>query len=177
MALLFHAHTLDSAPVSTRAALTKAEKTFGAIPTALALLAESPEVIAAFEQLQGIWAACSLSPLEREIVTMEVARRNGCTLCVSLHARMLRGMKAPPALVEALTTGAPLDDSRLETLRTFTASVLEHTGDVPDDVREAFAGAGFSPRHALDVVLGVTTYTLTTYGNRLTRAPHDAPHR
>ena len=51
--------------------------------------------------------------------------------------------------------------------------VVAARGDVPDDERAAFAAAGFGPAHALDVVLGVATYTLSTYANRLVRAPVD----
>ena len=53
--------------------------------------------------------------------------------------------------------------------------MLEHRGAVPDDVLDAFLAAGYQPRHALDVVLGVGTYTISTFANRLVRAPLDPP--
>ncbi len=51
--------------------------------------------------------------------------------------------------------------------------MLASRGDVPDDERAAFEAAGFTARHALEVVLGVATYTLSTFANRLVRAPVD----
>ena len=36
-----------------------------------------------------------------------------------------------------------------------------------------FLAAGFTARHALEAVLGVATYTLSTFANRLVRAPVD----
>ncbi|MEH0937213.1 hypothetical protein [Micromonospora psammae] len=53
--------------------------------------------------------------------------------------------------------------------------MLDHRGAVPDDGVHAFLAAGFERRHALDVVLGVGTYTISTFANRLTDAPLDPP--
>ena len=64
---------------------------------------------------------------------------------------------------------------RLEALRRFTVAVLDHRGAVPDEELDAFLAAGWQPRHALDVVLGVGTYTISTFANRLTGAPLDPP--
>ncbi len=46
-------------------------------------------------------------------------------------------------------------------------------GQVSDVELQAFFDAGFQQRHALDVVVGVAAYTLSTFANRLTRAPVD----
>lgn len=43
------------------------------------------------------------------------------------------------------------------------------------DVIDAFLAAGYDHVHALDVVLGVGAFTLSTYANRLTEAPVDEP--
>ncbi|WP_233601049.1 MULTISPECIES: hypothetical protein [Micromonospora] len=68
-----------------------------------------------------------------------------------------------------------MPDARLEALRRFTLAVVEHRGAVPDADFDAFLVAGWQPRHALDVVLGVGTYTIPTFADRLTAAPIDAP--
>lgn len=38
-----------------------------------------------------------------------------------------------------------------------------------------FLGHGHTPEQALEVVLGIGTYTLSTFANRLTAAELDAP--
>jgi len=48
-------------------------------------------------------------------------------------------------------------------------------GEVGDAALEAFLTHGFTREQALDVVLGVGLYTLSTYANRLTRATLDPP--
>ena len=44
-----------------------------------------------------------------------------------------------------------------------------------DDDWRAFDAAGFGEEQALDVVLGVGVYVLSTFANRATRAELDAP--
>lgn len=94
---------------------------------------------------------------------------------MAIHSAILTNTVGDAALLEALRTQSPLSDPRLEALRGFTLRVIETKGDVGDGALADFLGAGFSKEQALDVVLGVGTYTLSTYANRLTRAPLDAP--
>jgi hypothetical protein len=70
--------------------------------------------------------------------------------------------------VTALQAGDTLPDLRLEALRRFVVALQEHTGDVPRDVWIAFREAGYTHEQALEVVLGVGVYTITTLANRLT---------
>jgi hypothetical protein len=46
-------------------------------------------------------------------------------------------------------------------------------GAVGDESLREFLGHGFTPRHALEVVLGIGAYTMSTLANRLTGAPVD----
>ncbi len=80
---------------------------------------------------------------------------------------------APQTLIEALEHGRPLDSPRLEAVRSFTLSLLEYTGDVPDKEWQQFLAAGFDRAAALEIVVGIAAYTLTTFANRLTEAPLD----
>jgi alkylhydroperoxidase family enzyme len=48
---------------------------------------------------------------------------------------------------------------------------MDTAGDVDDLAMESFLAAGYTPRQALDVVLGIGAYTISTFANRLTRAP------
>jgi alkylhydroperoxidase family enzyme len=84
-------------------------------------------------------------------------------------------MDADPDVIAALREGKPLDDPRLDAVRLFTVRVLETTGAVPDDELAAFLAAGYTERNALEVVLGIGTYTMSTLANRLVEAPVDEP--
>ena len=117
----------------------------------------------------------SLSAAEREVIAMTVARANECGYCIALHrATLARDPNLAP-LVEPLRDGRVLTEPPLEAVRRFTLAILEGRGAASDDAFVAFRAAGFSEEQALDVVLGVGVYVLSTFANRVTRAEIDAP--
>jgi len=67
----------------------------------------------------------------------------------------------------------PLADERLDAVRVFTLRVLDTAGDVGDQALRAFLTHGYTSQNALEVVLGIGTYTMSTLANRLTGAPVD----
>lgn len=174
---MFVDHTAETAPDAARRVLAATEKKFGYLPVAVARLAESPQLLDGFLKLTAIFDTTSLDPVARETVIMTMATHNGCHLCVAMHTAALGRLGADQALVTALRDDKPLPDERLQALRDFTLTVLATKGDVPDADLSAFVAAGFTTRQALEVVLGIGAYTLSTFANRLTRAPLDEPLR
>ncbi|MEU4476967.1 carboxymuconolactone decarboxylase family protein [Micromonospora sp. NPDC023966] len=172
---VFTAHTPDTAPAAARSTMATVHRKLGHLPGAVALMAESPELLKGFLTANAVFESTDLDPIAREVVVLTVATRNECHLCVAMHTATLTRHDAAPVLIEALRAGAALPDPRLEALRRFTVAVLDHRGAVPDDELDGFLAAGWQPRHALDVVLGVGTYTISTFANRLTDAPLDPP--
>jgi AhpD family alkylhydroperoxidase len=167
---MFAQHTLDTAPADSRPFLESTAAHFGHVPPSVALFAESPELLGGFLHVSSLFEATTLDPLARETVVMTIATRNGCRVCVTMHTGRLRTLAADPALITALRAGEPLDDPRLETVRRFTLRVLATAGEVPEDEVAEFLAAGFTTRNALEVVLGIGTYTMSTLANRLVRA-------
>jgi AhpD family alkylhydroperoxidase len=167
---MFAEHTLDTAPADSRRLMESTIAHLGHLPPAVARLAESPEMLGGFLHVSGLFETSTLDPLGREVVVMTIAARNNCRVCVSMHTRRLRELDADPAQIAALRSGQPLDDPRLETLRQFTLRVLATAGEVPEDELTGFLNAGFTTRNALEVVLGIGTYTMSTLANRLVRA-------
>jgi len=170
---MFTQHTIESAPPASRRAMAAVTGKQGYLPAAVALLAESPEALEGFLRISGTFEACTLDPLAREVVIMTVAVRNGCHLCAAMHSARLTALGADPALTAALRAGAPLPDARLDAARTFTVRVLDTAGEAGDESLAEFLGHGFTRRNALEVVLGIGAYTLSTLANRLTGAPVD----
>jgi AhpD family alkylhydroperoxidase len=170
---LFTEHTTESAPPAARRAMAAVAGKQGYLPAGAARLAESPEALEGFLRLSAAFDACTLDPFAREVVIMTVSARNGCRLCLAMHAARLDALGADPSLAEALRSAAPLGDARLGAVRAFTLRVLDTAGDVGDAALEDFLGHGFTRRNALEVVLGVGAYTLSTLANRLTGAPVD----
>jgi AhpD family alkylhydroperoxidase len=170
---MFTRHTTQSAPAASRRAMAAVTGKQGYLPVAVALLAESPEALEGFLRMSGTFDACTLDPVAREVVIMTVAARNACHLCLAMHGARLAALGADPALAAALRAGAPLADARLESARSFTLRVLDTAGAVGEESLAEFLGHGFTRRNALEVVLGIGAYTLSTLANRLTGAPVD----
>jgi AhpD family alkylhydroperoxidase len=167
---MFTQHTLDSAPAASRPMMESTVEHLGHLPPAVARLAESPEMLDGFLQASARFEASTMDPLSREVVVMTIATRNGCRVCVAMHTGRLRELDAGTELITALRAGEAPADPRLAALRHFTLRVLATTGEVPDDEVAEFLAAGYTRRNALEVVLGIGTYTMSTLANRLVRA-------
>ena len=164
---MFTDHTTESAPAASRRAMEATRTRLGYLPAPVARLAESPHLLDGFLRLSGIFESTTLDMPSRETVIMTVAVRNGCHVCVAMHSAKLAGH---PELVAALREQRPLHEERLEALRQFTLAVLATAGAVDDEALSAFLAHGYTKQNALEVVLGIGTYTMSTLANRLTRA-------
>jgi uncharacterized peroxidase-related enzyme len=171
---MFPTLTPETAAPRVRPALTHAQRQFGFIPSPLARMASSPTAVEAFSKLLGLFDQSSLGALEREVVALTVARVNGCHYCMAMHSALLSRSSEGQPVVPALREGAPLAEPRLEALRQFVLTLLDTRGAVGPEAERAFTAAGFDAQQALDVVVGVAAYTLSTFANRLTAAPLDA---
>ncbi|MFD0415772.1 carboxymuconolactone decarboxylase family protein [Streptomyces sp. NPDC127108] len=169
---MFTAHTVETAPEDSRAAMEDVVRAFGVLPDAVAKLAASPELLTGFLELSEKFECTTLDPLARETVVMTIAVRNDCHVCVHLHTGKLRKLGADAALVAALREGGELPEGheRLEAVRQFTLRVVERAGGVDDADVKAFLAHGYTERNALEVVMGIGTYTMSTLANRLTGA-------
>jgi AhpD family alkylhydroperoxidase len=170
---VFVDHTLETAPEAARRSLRATVDQLGYLPAPMARLAASPQLLDGFLKLSKMFESTSLEPLAREVVIMTVVVRNGCHVCIAMHTAMLGGIGADTELVAALREQRPLPDVELEALRTFTIEVMTTAGGVDDVVLKEFVEHGYTSRQALEVVLGIGAYTLSTFANRMTKAPLD----
>ncbi|MGI5348847.1 carboxymuconolactone decarboxylase family protein [Streptomyces sp. CA-250714] len=166
--------TPQSAPAASRRILEATQQRLGFLPSAMARLAVSPHTLEAFTRMSAAFEAATLDVLARETVILTVATRNRCHVCVAMHTRKLRALDADEELIEALREARPLHDERLEAVRVFTMEVLDRAGEVDTGSLDALVVHGYTLEQALEVVLGIGAYTLSTLANRLTGAPVDA---
>ncbi|MCX4799819.1 carboxymuconolactone decarboxylase family protein [Streptomyces sp. NBC_01242] len=125
---------------------------------AVALLRESPQTLDGFLKLSEMFESTTLDPHSRETVILTVAARNQCHLCVDMHEAKLA------------TLGPTPDPERLDAVRRFTLQILASSGAVSEEELAAFQAHGYTRRNALEVVLGIGAYTVSTFANRLTGA-------
>jgi len=174
---VFGEHTIESAPPASRRFMTATTNSLGFLPSATARWAASPQLLDGFGRLTALFDATTLDPITREVVIMTMAVRNRCDICVAMHTARLTALDADAATITTLRGGAPLSDPRLEAVRAFTLRVLQSAGDVGEAALRDFLGHGYTARNALEVVLGIGAYTMSTLANRLTGAVVDEPLR
>lgn len=168
---MFIDHTVETAPAGARRTMTATERRLGHLPPAVARMAASPELLDGFLNSTKLFEASTLDPIAREVVVMTMATRNHCHVCIAMHTAKLTALGADHDLVEALGDQRLLKEEKLEALREFTLEVLRTAGKVDDDALTAFLRNGYTHRNALEVVLGIGTYTMSTLANRMTGAP------
>jgi AhpD family alkylhydroperoxidase len=169
----FTEHTVESAPAAARRVMAATQDHLGYLPAGLARMAASPQLMDGFMRLSAIFESTTLDPVAREVLIMTVATRNGCHICVAMHTARLTALGADPDLIAALRDAGPLPDACLDAMRAFTLRVLDTAGDVGDQALRDFLAHGYTSQNALEVVLGIGTYTMSTLANRLTGAPVD----
>jgi len=169
----FPEYTVESAPAGSRRFMVATQNHLGYLPVATARWAASPHLLEGFGRMSAIFEHSTLDPVAREVVIMTVATRNGCHVCVAMHTARLTALGAPADVIASLREAAPLADQHLEAVRVFTLRILDTAGEVGDDALRAFLAAGYTSQNALEVVVGIGTYTMSTLANRLTGAPVD----
>ncbi|MEU2673341.1 carboxymuconolactone decarboxylase family protein [Streptomyces sp. NPDC007164] len=169
----FPDHTLDSAPAAARRTMAGVTEKQGYLPAAVARLATSPELLDGFLRASALFESTTLDPLSREVLIMTMATGNDCHICVAMHTAKLTALGAGPGLIAALRERRVLPDERLEAVRQFTLAVLATAGAVDDPALQAFLAHGYTARNALEAVLGIGAYTMSTLANRMTGAPVD----
>lgn len=128
-----------------------------------------------FLKISAIFESATLDQLSRETLIMTVATRNDCHICLAMHTAKLIALGADSDLIAALREEKPLPlpDERLEAVRQFTLAVVATAGAVDDEALQGFLAHGYTPQNALEVILGIGAYTMSTPANRMVDAPMD----
>lgn len=166
-------HRVETAPEGSRDALEAAGKKFGFVPNLLGVMAGSPSLLKAYLGLNQLFDETSLSPVERQVVILTISTTNRCDYCGAAHSMTARMAGVAESDIEAIRTGRPLDDSRLEALRALTAEIVESRGWPEQATIDKFLAAGYAREQLLDVLVGVGMKTLSNYTNHIAETPLD----
>ncbi len=169
----FTVHDELTAPEDARAMLEGARRRLGFISTLSGVMAESPELLAGYNELAKLFMKSSLPTSEKHVVLITGSVINNCRYCVAAHSTMALRGGIEPDTVQALRLGKPLDDPGLEAARALTHTVVENRGWVDEEQIDAFLATGHTRRHVLDIVLGVGMKTLSNYTNHIAQTPLD----
>lgn len=166
-------HTVDTAPAAAKDILAGAGKSLGFVPNLFAVLAEAPALLKAYTTLSRIFDETSFDATERQVVLLTASYVNDCEYCIAAHSVISSMQKVPAGVVQAIRSGEPIADRKLEALRRFTAAVVTSRGWPSETDTKDFLGAGYEPRHVLEVVLGIGMKTLSNYASHIVGTPLD----
>lgn len=171
----YNIHTKESAPDASKPLLEGSEKAFGMIPNLHAVMAESPELLQAYQVVHELFMKSGFTPEELTVVWQTINVENECHYCVPAHTAIAHTMGVHPEITDALRNGTTLTDEKLEALRTFTTKLMRKHGQVSQDVINSFTAAGYTQKHILAVILGYSQKIMSNYTNHVAETPLDPP--
>lgn len=170
----FKLHTVESAPEKSKVMLESAEKQMGTIPGLFAVMAESPEILKAYQELHQLFMATSFDAEELTVVWQTINVVHECHYCVPAHTGIAHSMKVDPALTEALRNQEPMPTAKLQALHEFTLAMVRERGAVSKDTMAAFFKAGYGQQQVLEVILGLSQKVISNYVNHVADTPVDS---
>lgn len=171
----FKIHDLKSAPEKSKPLLEDSLKSFRMIPNLHGALAESPELLEAYKMLHKLFSASSFNKEELTVVWQTINVEHGCHYCVPAHTGIAHGMKVDAAITEALRNQEEMPTEKLQALHEFTLATVRKRGNVTEAELEAFYKAGYTQRHVLEVILGLSQKVISNYTNHIVDTPVDKP--
>ncbi len=168
-------HTIATAPAASREGLEGAQRAFGFVPNLLGVLAASPAALRAYLSASEAFSASTFTDVERQVVLLSVSAEHECDYCMAAHSAAATAAKMPREVLDALRSGEPIPDARLETLRRTTKTMVTLRGRLRDDDRAAFLAAGFTTAQLLEVIVGIAQKTISNYTNHIAETPLDRP--
>lgn len=159
--------TADSALEAAKPMLNRIGKAFGFVPNMLGTMAAAPAVLEAYQTGGVLFDKTSFTATERQVVMLTTSAENGCEYCVGAHSAISAMQKVDAQAVEAIRTGNPIPDPKLEALRRLTAEIVTTRGYPSRDAIAAFDAAGYGEAQMLEVIFGVGLKTIANYINHI----------
>lgn len=166
-------NSIETAPEASKPALEGAHKMLGFVPNLYGMLSTNPATLEAYLHLSKALEKSGLNSLEQQVVLLTVSIENGCEYCVAAHSAIADMMKLPESVVQALRNRQPIENEKLEALRSFTATVVQQRGHLKDNQVSAFLAAGYDGGSILAVITAVALKTISNYANHIAETPLD----
>lgn len=159
---------------TTDALLGEVAKRFGGyIPNFHKVLANSPPVLEGFIRLHGALGKSSLSALDREVVALEVSRRNECGYCTAAHSMAAKKQGLPAGDLAKLLSGERVLVPQQALVQQATRDILDNQGRLGKTQMALYEQAGLSQAMLMEIVATIGLFTLATLANNMAETPVD----
>jgi len=148
------------------AAFDRARRRYGWVPNTVRVMARGSAAAELYLTAGEVNSGGTLSAVERELVAVLVAARNGCTYCRTAHALAAAALGVGPDGIAGAGTATSTDE-RTAVVLTFAATVLAQAGRLSDaDVARA-RDEGLDDAAMLDIVAVIAENVLGNLVNNL----------
>ena len=168
-------HDETTAPEGSKPTLAASRKALGFIPNLHAVMAESPAVLMAYQELHELFQQTSFDADELTVVWQTLNVEHECYYCVAAHTGIASMMKVDPAITEALRNRTELPSQKLQVLHEMTLELARTRGRPSDTTLNGFYAAGYQRQHVLEIILGISQKVLSNYVNHIADTPVDQP--
>lgn len=161
----FKVYDISNAPSESRVDLEKIKLGHGNVPNVYAVMAEAPSLLKGHIALKELFNKATLSMHDRKLVLLTLSREIGSPYDIAVHSGAAEKHNVPADVIEAVRTGMLLKDKKLQSLRSFTANVVQKRGAVTESDVKDFLAAGYTRANILEIVLAAGMVSLTAYTN------------
>ena len=168
-------HNIETAPEGSKALLEQSLKANGMIPGLHGVLAGAPGILEAYQTIHKLFTETSFNKEELTVVWQTINVEHECHYCVPAHTAIANMMKVDQSITESLRNETPLEDAKLEALRTLTLAITRNRGHVSQEELTAFYAVGYGEQQVLEIILGLSQKVISNYTNHIANTAVDAP--
>lgn len=172
-AALFTLGSEEAPPIAAQPALRAMKDAFGFIPKLGYALAAEPAALDAYLYVLNSLGATSLEPVAQQVAMVAASRANSAEYGIAVHLALAEKAGASEETVEALRTGAALNDTRLEAVRNFATAITLGRTQVSDHDVLTMKSAGYDASAMVAIALAVSAKTLVNCVAHLARPSID----
>src|SRR5450756_338404 len=132
----------------------------------LALLANSPASLKAFQQAAEALGNGQLTPAQREQISILVAEINGSNHCLAVHEQAGKAAGLCDQEIWSARKGLA-DDLKTRAMLNFVQAVVLQRGEINDDDFFALRNAGFADGQIIEILANIGLNIFTNYFNLL----------
>lgn len=149
------------------------DERFGMVPNFFKTIANSGAAVKGFAELYGALGDGVLGAVGREIVALEVSRRQSCIYTWTAHLAFARKLGVPEQTLDAIEYGKEIAEPRHEAIRNAASALIDSRGNLPDADLAAFHAAGLGDAALLEIAAVVGAFTFATIAANLAQIEID----
>jgi AhpD family alkylhydroperoxidase len=164
----------DQVAAAAQATFDSLQKMMGKVPNLYATIGYSANALNSYLTFVQAQAKGSFHAKEREAIYLMVSQLNGCPYCLAAHtvSAMRNGWTEEETL---LLRSGQISDARWIVLYKLIQSVIEHKGEVEENILNEFFKLGYTEGALMDLMALISIMSFTNYVYRLIRVPIDYP--